>query len=335
MKPKYHSAKTILAPLMKLRSEGISVAQSLTATGLSLSILERPEQHVNLSQELTFLRNLRRVSGDPGIGLYVGSCYPLSVFGLYGYALMSASTMREALKLAYHFVELSFAFYEHHMRVEDGFVVMAMAADDYHAEDVPMLSEREMTATFMILRGLLGDDFHPAEVCFRHARQVELSRYRDVFGVAPTFGATENAMRFSLDVLETPLLQCDSDTAALCIDRCERIKARLSEEHNIVDEVREMLLLRPGYFPGIEAVAEKLNISGRTLRRRLSASGSGYQKIVDDLRYELAREYLQGTAMSIEQVASLLGYSDAAHFCHAFRRWSGCPPSQFRGAPAA
>ena len=55
MKPKYHSAKTVLAPLQRLRSEGITVAQALAGTGLSLSILERPEQHVSLSQELIFL----------------------------------------------------------------------------------------------------------------------------------------------------------------------------------------------------------------------------------------------------------------------------------------
>ncbi|MAY40434.1 AraC family transcriptional regulator [Spongiibacter tropicus] len=330
MKPKYHSAKTVLAPLQRLRSEGITVAQALAGTGLSLSILERPEQHVSLSQELIFLRNLRQVCGDPGIGLYVGSCYPLSLFGLYGYALMSASTMREALKLAYHFVELSFAFYEHDMRVEHGEVVMLMDADDYHRDDVPMLSEREMVATFMILRGLLGDDFVPSRVEFKHPRQVAESRYVEVFGRLPVFSSSRHAISLPMDILDVPMLQCDSDTAALCIERGERIKARLSEENSIVDEVREMLLLRPGYFPGIEVVAEKLNMSGRTLRRRLREHGIGYQKIVDDLRFALAREYLQGTNMRIEQIASLLGYSDPAHFCHAFRRWSGCAPSQFR-----
>ena len=59
---------------------------------------------------------------------------------------VSRTPMREALKLAYHFVELSFAFYEHDMRVEHGEVVMLMDADDYHRDDVPMLSEREMVA---------------------------------------------------------------------------------------------------------------------------------------------------------------------------------------------
>ena len=68
MKPKYHSAKTILSPLTRLREEGISVGQALTGTGLSLSILSKPEQHVNLSQELMFLRNLRKATGNPAIG---------------------------------------------------------------------------------------------------------------------------------------------------------------------------------------------------------------------------------------------------------------------------
>lgn len=330
MKPKYHSAKTILAPLHRLRGEGISVAQSLAGTGLSLSILERPEQHVSLSQELLFLRNLRRACDDPGIGLYVGSCYPLSLFGLYGYALMSASTMREALKLAYHFVELSFAFYDHQMHVEQGEVVMQMDSDDYHPDDQAMLSEREMVATFMILRGLLGDDFVPSQVEFRHPSQVAQSRYVEVFGCLPRFGAERHAIHFSASILDVAMLQCDSDTAAMCIERAERLKAQLSQENSFVEQVREMLLLRPGYFPSIEIVAEKLNMSGRTLRRRLRDHNTGYQQLVDELRFTLAKEYLLGTAMRIEQVASLLSYSDPAHFCHAFRRWSGCSPSQFR-----
>ena len=146
MKPKYHSAKTILSPLTQLREEGVSVGQALTGTGLSLSILNKPEQHVSLSQELMFLRNLRKATGNPAIGLKVGSCYPLSMFGIYGYALMSAATVRDALKLAYEFVELSFAFYEHKMSFRGKYIVMSMSADDYHEDDVAMLNEREMIA---------------------------------------------------------------------------------------------------------------------------------------------------------------------------------------------
>lgn len=332
MKPKYHSAKTILSPLARLREEGVSVGQALTGTGLSLSILNKPEQHVSLSQELMFLRNLRKASGDPAVGLKVGSCYQLTLFGIYGYALMSAATVIDALKLAYEFVELSFAFYDHSMSFRGDHVVMCMGSNDYSAEDSAMLNEREMIATLMILRGLMGDNFRLYSASLRNAPQTSMSEYEKYFECPVIFNAQENALTFSADLLKTPILQCDSDTASLCIDRCERLKARLTEEYNIEDEVRELILLRPGYFPTIDELAGKLNMSGRTLRRKLTVHGIGYQKILDDLRYQLSREYLCSTNIRVDQMSILLGYSDPAHFSHAFRRWSGLAPSEFRVA---
>lgn len=335
MKPKYHSAKTILSPLARLREEGVSVGQALTGTGLSLSILNKPEQHVSLSQELIFLRNLRKATANPAIGLKVGACYPLTLFGIYGYALMSAATVSDALKLAYQYVELSFAFYEHSMSFRGNLVVMCMASTDYNSDDIAMLNEREMIATLMILRGLMGEDFrlHSATLC--NAPQTSIAEYEKYFECPVSFNAEENALIFSDSLLHIPVLQCDSDTASLCIERCERLKARLTEEYNIVDEVRELILLRPGYFPNIDEMSSRLNMSGRTLRRKLTAHGIGYQKILDDLRFELSREYLYTTNISVEQISILLGYSDPAHFSNAFRRWAGVPPSDFRAAYAA
>ncbi len=331
MKPKYHSAKTILAPLNAMRERGISVGQALAGTGLSLSILNRPEQHVSLSQELGFLRNLRKVSKDPAIGLHVGACYPLSTFGLYGYALMSAPTMGEAIALAYQFVELSFAFYEHSFDLVGQSALMTMDSADYQESDIAMLSEREMMATLMILRGLLGDEFKLGKAHLKHEKMANVRIYEQAFDAPVEFNAPVNALEFDKQLLSKPLLQCDSETAALCIDRCERIKARLDEEVGVVDEVRELMLLRPGYFPDIETVAAQMHVSGRTLRRRLAQHGTHFQEILDTLRFDLAREYLSNTKISIEQISALLGYSDAAHFSHAFKRWAACSPSQFRG----
>ena len=330
MKPQYHIAKTILAPLSKLRADGFNSAQALAGTGLSLSILERPEERVGLSQELQFLRNLRRITKDPNIGLYVGECYPLSVFGLYGYAMMSASTVGEALKIGYGYVELSFAYFEHTLRKKRDKVRMCMWSDEYSEDDMPMLTEREMMTTLMILRGVAGNDVELHSVNFNHQALGPAKDYERRFNCPVIFGSNENSIEFDASVLDKPLMQCDSGTAAMCLDRCQRLKAQMYQHGNIVHEVNELLMLRPGIFPTIEEVSEHLNMSSRTLRRRLREHNLGYRQLVDQLRFNLAQEYLLTTDISVQQISSLLGYSDAAHFSNAFKRWSGMSPIHFK-----
>ncbi len=84
-----------------------------------------------------------------------------------------------------------------------------------------------------------------------------------------------------------------------------------------------------------ESVAQKLNISDRTLRRRLAAEGFSFQEIVSALRYEQAQKALASTQLSIGDIARFLGYSDASNFGHAFRQWSGMSPRQYRKQPSA
>ena len=106
--------------------------------------------------------------------------------------------------------------------------------------------------------------------------------------------------------------------------------AKLSAHGHFVDDVRMLVLARPGYFPDIDYVAEKLGMSNRTLRRRLREEGSGFRELLDEIRYGLAKEYLANTRLPMDEIANLLGYTEPGNFSHAFRRWSGASPSAWR-----
>ena len=82
-------------------------------------------------------------------------------------------------------------------------------------------------------------------------------------------------------------------------------------------------------------MAEKMDMSVRTLRRRLSSEGSSYRELLDEIRYGLAREYLAETLLPMEEIAELLGYTEPGNFSHAFRRWSGQPPRTWRQRASA
>jgi len=93
------------------------------------------------------------------------------------------------------------------------------------------------------------------------------------------------------------------------------------------------LLHNQGEFPSLDKVAAQLAMTPRTLRRRLDERNTNFRQITDDVRYQLARQYLQTTTLSIQEIAYLLGYADPSNFGRAFRKWAGTGPSDFRQKP--
>jgi AraC-like DNA-binding protein len=91
--------------------------------------------------------------------------------------------------------------------------------------------------------------------------------------------------------------------------------------------MRNLLLESKG---SIETVARAFSMHRRTLDRHLDASGVSFRALADGVRFEVAQQLLRDTLMSVSEIAAALHYGDASAFAHAFRRWSGCTPSQWR-----
>jgi AraC-like DNA-binding protein len=94
-------------------------------------------------------------------------------------------------------------------------------------------------------------------------------------------------------------------------------------------------LRKLGHDTSLASVSEQLKIPQRTLRRRLHEEGTSFREIGEDLRTQLAVKYLRDTDLSVEDIAFALGFSDAANFRHAFRRWTDKSPSEFRDRSGA
>ena len=93
--------------------------------------------------------------------------------------------------------------------------------------------------------------------------------------------------------------------------------------------VRHLLIQSAGEFLDINQVASRLNMSERTLRRRLERSAS-FRSIIDEIKGLLAREYLTKTRLTIADIAHLLDYAETVSFRRAFVRWNGVTPREYR-----
>ena len=111
---------------------------------------------------------------------------------------------------------------------------------------------------------------------------------------------------------------------------CQEILRKYIGEENLSTRIRHIILRVPGEFPDEAAVADALALSGRTLRRQLGKLGTSYRQLLDQVRSDLAQQYLANSSLSVEQVALLLGYTETTNFRRAFKRWLGVSPRDYR-----
>jgi AraC-like DNA-binding protein len=326
-----HPVRSLLPALGVAAEMGFDPPACLKGTGILLSQLDDANARMSLQQELAFYRNLLELSGDPTIGLKLGEPYVPQRYGLFGYALLSAATFRHALTLAENFGRLTFSFYTLKFGVSGKQTWFEFSeAPPFEQQLIDVYLDRDMSAARVDFSEILGKPFPLEKIYVAHDGHGRQQLYRDHFNCDVHFSADVGKFVFSSSILDGPLPQSDPESSGHFQQQCQLLIAKLVSHGHFIDDVRMVMLSRPGFFPDIDYVAQKLDMSTRTLRRRLKEESSTYRRIMDEIRFELAREYLGKTRLPIEEISVLLGYTEPGNFSHAFRRWSGQSPQSWR-----
>jgi AraC-like DNA-binding protein len=105
------------------------------------------------------------------------------------------------------------------------------------------------------------------------------------------------------------------------------------DESSATERIRRILRRQlADDLPSLEHIARQLDLTPQTLRRRLREEGQGYRAIKDDLRRDVAIEYLARSELALPEIAGLLGFSEASTFHRAFKHWTGVAPGAYRQA---
>lgn len=310
---------------------GVSKGSVLEGTGVPTEALDDPDAYVDAHQELAVVRNLVRLLGDrPALGLDIGRRYRVTTFGIFGFACVSSPTLRDAISFALRYLDLSFTFCIPAVEVRPG-EVHAELHDERVPQDVrQFLVERDLAAIHTMMTDLLPDGITLRHMEFRASRPSYAGRFEEIFGVRPEFGSTANLFTFDPAYLERTLPQANEHTVALCEAQCRELVSRRRQRSGVAHLVRDRLIRVGGVPGGIEHIAAQLNMSPRTLRRRLDEAGTSYRALLDEVREALAEELLGTGALSVEDVAVRLGYAEASSFIYAFKRWKGITPAAYR-----
>jgi AraC-like DNA-binding protein len=328
-----HHVKALPPALKAMEVLGYSATQCLQGTHITEADLANPDpqQTFGLEQEFRFHRNLLALTGDPLLGLKLGKAYTLQAYGLLGYAFLSAPTLRHALNIVRNYGPLSFTLFHIDFTVDRAAGVLRFSGNDVIPDDLlTYYVDRDLAAAAFGGESALPVALELKRVQVMHNGQGHLPAYEEFFNCPVTFGASCSELRIDPANLDIPMPLRDAETSSVCQQQCQLLLARMSKRSGFIDKVRQLMVARPGYFPDIDYVAEKLNMTSRTLRRRLADENSSYQQILAELRYQLAREYLGTSSLPLEEISILLGYSAPGNFTHAFKRWHGTSPRQYR-----
>jgi AraC-like DNA-binding protein len=266
-------------------------------------------------------------TGDDLLGLRIGKKVPINAFGPLSYAIVSAPTPRHVLQTSIKYMRIfqshppnaatlstgrsNVVFeYKHPIRLK-GFT--NFVPDLFFASNLQTLSQ-------------LGADLAGVRLELDYAPP-DIAAYRAEIGIPVTFKAGRNRLIMPQAAIDAPLSGTFSTYSRAHGRLAENVLASIASEEGLPDRVAEILSLARDQSLRASEVAAALNVSERSLRRRLSKMGWSFTALLAELRTELSRAYL--LEMPVRDVAELLGYCDASTFRRAFRRWTGITPDSY------
>jgi AraC-like DNA-binding protein len=322
-----------LAIARALEGRGFDAAALFARAGLSFAALDDPEARYPVRATARLWELVDEATGDPAFGIEVARHTSPTTFHALGFSLAASSSLREAFERVVRYYRL----------VSDGATIRFADRGDHYRVSVtthgPTPAARGsmdavVAVAVRLCRSLMDRRFSPVRVELGRPMPPDPSAFYRFFRAPVFFDAAEDALVLDKRACEariqganTELARANDLIAAQAIERWDRSR--------MTDRVRVLLVDRlPNGAPSQLDVARALGTSTRALQRRLASEGTTYVQLLDDTRRGLAVAYLGESRHSMTDIAYLLGFSGAASFTRAFRRWTGRSPSEHRrGAP--
>jgi AraC-like DNA-binding protein len=290
-----------------------------------------PDTRIPHRAAMALLQGQVERTGDRALGLRAGSSFEHGDFDVLESAARSCSNLREAIRCISRYACLLNDACEITLREEGDRAVWAFRLTDGVAP-VPAGNDFAIACAITFARLYADLPEGPLEVQLMHAEATDPAGYARIFGPNVKLGMPRNAGIFPRSILAEPMRRAAPELHVAFDARARELVERLRVHQGIAGRARDVVLsqLRGG-ASSMGSVARAMAMSPATLRRRLAAEGTTHTEVLDHVRHELARAYLDDPSLSTREVAFLLGYSHAKAFYEAFRRWTGgTTPAEYR-----
>lgn len=324
----------------------LSVAEGLGANrqilldyaALDEQALLAPSYRVSQPQVLCLYQAGSTLTGQPSLGLAVGETLRPDGLHQLGYALMSCETVGEALALNLRFQPLVMGQGLFDTIQTDDTVTLCWRPDGASPALLRPINESILASWVRFGQWITGSGATPMGVTFCHARPADLSAYHRIFQCPLTFDGPTNSLTGPRYLLDLPLKQANPGLKQALLTAMEsQLKQQPDPDRPgpgdtdwilQVQQALRLTLAQPGEH--LPRLAQALNTSERTLKRRLREQGTTLRELLQEVRMQHALRQLQTPQVSIAAVAQELGYQSTSAFSQAFKKWQGAAPNRLR-----
>jgi AraC-like DNA-binding protein len=321
----------VLWPFARVMGTNHETAEMLAGAGVGAAEFTQSDTRVPHRVVKELLEVALETTGDPALGLHAAEVTDAADLDVLAYAARSCNNLREALECTCRYFRLMNDAADLVLEERPDRVWLTYRVRDGIEE--PAACADFVMATFLTFaRRHVAADVRVGEVWLTQDLPADVQEHVRVLGCGVRFGAPSNSIVLPRQYLATPMRHPDPRLTRAYRRRAERMLERLRENDGVAGRVREMVVSHLGSGAvSMEWAARRVAMSVPTLRRRLAEEGTTFREIMDDSRRQLAQRHLsEDPSGSVTEVAFLLGFSDVASFCRAFKRWTGLGPSEYR-----
>jgi AraC-like DNA-binding protein len=270
-------------------------------------------------------------TGDPAIHLAIVQTLAMEDLHVMGFAVMTSPSAEEALRRACRYSRLvndAGAFEMERVEGELRFRWVGPFPDRLGARTQ---EEARIAAFLHHVRHSSRREVVPLSVSFRHEAPADLGPYRRFFRCPIRFAAPEAGFVLDATVMEGVVPRGANPAMSTFFARIAEAMLEKRGDGGVAARVREAIVqMLVSGEPSSVAVARRLAMSERSLRRELQREGTTFRDLLDDVRRARAEALIRSGQVAITDIAFLLGFSETSAFSRAFRRWHGCSPRSFR-----
>jgi AraC-like DNA-binding protein len=308
-----------------MRQHGLDPARLFVAHGLTLDVLNS-DLRLPHSMQNALYTDACKLANDPRFGLHIGAASDPFDFGEYGVLLLTSNSGAALLERVASYIHLlhdaarvSVRDQKDSVCIEHTFEgVLSCRAND----------DAVMAGFVCRVRSALGPSWSPLAVELTYPRPSDADVYEAFFGCPVRFASPARSFTIPRALLDMPL---PFGHLGQVVASWASAQSRAVDKQSTASAVRSALMSHdPHEAWTADVIGKSLGISKRSLERWLRAEGTSFRSVVDDLRLQLAKSYLEDPSHDLQTVAHQLGFSDSRAFARAFKRWTGSTPSTYR-----